>query len=102
MGAFVTAATISGPAQPSRPTRRTTGDVMNRILRGVDPAIFLGSALLICAFVGWGIFAPESLGSVMSTSLGWVIRNFGWAFVLIAFGVLALCIFLVISPWGAI
>ena len=75
---------------------------MNRLLKGVDPAVFLGSAVLIAGFVGWGLLAPESLGSVMSSTLGWVIRNFGWGFVLMAFGALALCIFLVIHPWGGI
>jgi glycine betaine transporter len=75
---------------------------MSRYVKGVDPAIFLGSAVVIAAFVGWGVLAPDSLGSVMSTALNWVIGNFGWVFVLIAFGVLALCIFLVLHPWGDI
>ena len=73
---------------------------MKRLLKDVDPIVFWGSAALIAAFVGWGLLAPTSLGSVMGTALGWVIGNFGWLFVLIAFGVLALCIFLVIHPWG--
>jgi choline/carnitine/betaine transport len=75
---------------------------VNRFLKGVDPAVFLGSAVLIAAFVGWGLFGPESLGTVMSSTLGWVIRNFGWGFVLMAFGALALSIFLVAHPWGSI
>ena len=75
---------------------------MNRFLKGVDPAVFWGSAVLISGFVGWGLFAPASLGTAMSTSLSWVIGNFGWGFVLIAFGGLAFCIFLVIHPWGSI
>ena len=75
---------------------------MNRYLRGVDPAVFLGSAVVIAGFVGWGLLAPDSLGSVMSSTLGWVIRNFGWGFVLMAFGALVLSIFLVIHPWGGI
>jgi len=75
---------------------------MNRYLKGVDPAVFWGSAVLISGFVGWGLFAPASLGTVMSASLGWVIGNLGWGFVLIAFGGLALCIFLVLHPWGNI
>ena len=75
---------------------------MKRYLKDVDPAVFWGSAVLIAGFVGWGLFAPESLGSVMSTALNWVIGNFGWAFILIATGVLVLCIYLVISPWGRI
>ena len=75
---------------------------MNRYLKNVDPAVFWGSAVVIAGFVVWGLAAPDSLGKVMGTALTWVIGNFGWAFVLIAFGVLALCIFLVIHPWGGI
>ncbi len=73
---------------------------MKRLLKDVDPVVFWGSAALIAAFVGWGLLGPTSLGSVMTAALGWVIGNFGWVFVLIAFSVLALCIFLAIHPWG--
>jgi glycine betaine transporter len=73
---------------------------MKRLLKGVDPIVFWGSAVVISAFVLWGLLAPESLARVMGDVLGWIIRNFGWAFVLIAFGALALCVFLVIHPWG--
>ncbi len=73
---------------------------MKRWLKDVDPAVFWGSAVLIAVFVVWGIAAPESLGSVMSTSLNWVIGNFGWAFVLIAFSALVLSIYLVFSKYG--
>ncbi len=73
---------------------------MKRMLKDVDPIVFWGSALLIAGFVGWGLLAPTSLGSVMGSALGWVIGNFGWMFVLIAFSVLVLCIFLVLHPWG--
>lgn len=75
---------------------------MNRYLKGVDPAVFWGSSALIAAFVTWGLLAPSNLGTVMSTALGWVIGNFGWTFVLIAFGALALSIFLIIGPYGKI
>ena len=73
---------------------------MNRWTKGVDPVVFWGSALLIGGFVGWGLFAPGSLGSVMQATLDWVIGNFGWAFVLLALGALLLCVFLVVHPWG--
>src|SRR3712207_4351954 len=89
-------------APPPVVSAPTFGAAVNRLLKGVDPAVFLGSAALIAGFVGWGLFAPDSLGSVMGSTLGWVIRNFGWAFVLMAFGALALCIFLVVHPWGSI
>ncbi|GAA1925499.1 BCCT family transporter [Nocardioides hwasunensis] len=73
---------------------------MKRMLKDVDPVVFWGSAGLIAVFVGWGLLGPSSLGTVMKTALDWVIGNFGWAFILIAFSVLVLCIFLVLHPWG--
>src|SRR3954468_24011812 len=54
------------------------------------------------AFVLWGALGPDSLGTVMGDVLGWIIGNFGWVFILIAVGALALCVFLVILPWGRI
>jgi choline/carnitine/betaine transport len=75
---------------------------VKRYLKDVDPAVFWGSALLIAAFVTWGLVAPKSLGSAMNSALGWVIGNFGWAFILVATGVLVLCIVLVVSPWGRV
>lgn len=73
-----------------------------RALTGVDPAVFWGSSVGIAALVVWGLVAPESLGSVMGTTLDWVIRNFGWGFVLIATAGLLMCLFLVLHPWGRI
>jgi glycine betaine transporter len=75
---------------------------VKRRLEGIDPVVFWGSAVLISVFVVWGLLAPSSLGAVMTSVLGWVIGNFGWAFVLIAFSGLVLCIFLVVHPWGRI
>lgn len=73
-----------------------------RVLAGVDPLVFLGSALVIGIFVLWGVAAPKNLGSVMTTALGWVTSNFGWAFIVVSLGTLLLCIALVVSPWGRI
>ena len=75
---------------------------MRGSLKGVDPAVFWGSAAVIAALVVWGLAAPENLGAAMSAALSWVIGTFGWAFVLIAFGGLVMCIVLVLHPWGRI
>ena len=75
---------------------------MNRSTKAIDPYVFWGSALMITAFVAWGLIGPDSLGSVMTSTLGWIVRNFGWGFILIAFGGLVMCIFLVVHPWGRI
>jgi glycine betaine transporter len=75
---------------------------MNRLLRRVDPVVFWGSVGIIFAFVLWALVAPEGLGSVMGDVLAWIIKNFGWGFILIAVGALGLCVFFVIHPWGQI
>lgn len=75
---------------------------MARLLRGTDPVVFWGSALLIGIFVTWGLVAPVNLGERMTEALGWVVGNFGWFFILIAFGGLVVCLFLVFHPWGRI
>jgi glycine betaine transporter len=75
---------------------------MKASFRDIDPGVFWGSAAVIAAFVVWGLAAPENLGTVMSAGLSWIISNFGWAFVLIAFSALVLCIVLVLHPWGRI
>lgn len=75
---------------------------MNRYLKGVDPAVLWGSAVAIAFFVGWGLISPQSLGSVMTTTLNWIIGNFSWAFILLATGVLVVCVVLAVSKWGRI
>jgi glycine betaine transporter len=75
---------------------------MKASLRGIDPMVFWGSAVVIAVFVVWGLAAPENLGTVMTAVLSWVIGNFGWVFILIAFGGLVMCLFLVVHPWGRI
>ena len=75
---------------------------MRRLQERIDPYVFWCSALLIAAFVAWGLLAPTNLGGLMTSSLGWVTANFGWGFVLVAFAALVFCIFLVLHPWGRI
>lgn len=73
-----------------------------RYLKDVDPVVCWGSAVLIAGFVTWGLVARENLGSVMGTTTSWVVGNFGWAFILVATGVLLLCLYLALSPWGRV
>ena len=75
---------------------------MSRPTSKIDPAVFWCSAVLITAFVAWGLLGPTSLGGIMTSSLGWVTTNFGWGFILMAFAALVFCIFLVLHPWGRI
>jgi glycine betaine transporter len=71
-------------------------------LRSVDPVVFGSSAVVIGAFAAWGIVAPEHLSSVLGDVLTWILATFGWFYVLVAFIVLALSVFLMVHPWGKI
>ena len=75
---------------------------MQRLFRGVDPLVFWGAVGLSTAFVLWGVLGTDSLSSVMGSVLDWVIRNFGWGFVLIAIGALVFCIVVAVSPVGRV
>src|SRR5688572_12389577 len=70
------------------------------LLKQVDPWVFYPAAGLCLAFVLWGVLDNSSLGSAADSALGWVIRTFGWVFVLSTFGFLALAIFLGLSRHG--
>jgi glycine betaine transporter len=71
------------------------------MLKGrVDPVVVWGSVGVPVALVLWGVIGTDSLASVMSDTLDWVTRNFGWGFVLIAIGALVLAIFLAVTPYG--
>jgi glycine betaine transporter len=69
---------------------------------GVDRGIFAVSVLIAVLVVAWGAISPDSLSSVADSVLGWIIRTFGWAFVLSTLGFVLLAAFLAVSRFGAI
>jgi choline/carnitine/betaine transport len=71
-------------------------------LRRVDPWVFYPAAAVCLAFVLWGVIGTDSVASAADSALGWVIENFGWAFVLSTLGFLALAIYLGLSRHGKV
>ncbi|MGK8360734.1 BCCT family transporter [Corynebacterium amycolatum] len=47
---------------------------------GLDKLVFGVNAVLIIAFVIWGVTSPETVSSVSSAALSWGLENFGWLF----------------------
>lgn len=47
---------------------------------GLDKLVFGVNAVLIIAFVVWGITSPETVSSVSSAALSWGLENSGWLF----------------------
>ncbi|GLY47329.1 BCCT family transporter [Lentzea sp. NBRC 102530] len=67
-----------------------------------DRVVFTVSAVVAAAFLGWGIIGTNSLSTVSSAVLGWVIRNTGWAFLTAATGFVLFALWLAFSKYGRI
>ncbi|WP_191248125.1 BCCT family transporter [Amycolatopsis deserti] len=68
----------------------------------MDRVVFVVAAVVAAAFLGWGVFATDSLSSVSAGVLDWLIRNTGWAFLLAATGFVLFAIWLAFSRYGKI
>ncbi|NGN64655.1 BCCT family transporter [Streptomyces sp. A7024] len=65
-----------------------------------DWPVFVIGALVVLAVVAWGAFGKDSLDSSSSTALAWVLKNFGWLFVVAADLFLVLCVVIALSRYG--
>jgi choline/carnitine/betaine transport len=68
----------------------------------MDRVVFVVAAGVAAAFLVWGVLATDSLGSVTSAVLDWLIRNTGWAFLLAATGFVLFAVWLAFSRYGKI
>ena len=50
----------------------------NRHRFGVDPVVFGVTAVLVLAFVVWGISSPASVGAASSAAFSWAMTTTGW------------------------
>jgi glycine betaine transporter len=71
--------------------------VQHQAAPGVDRTIFAASVTIAVGVVAWGAISPTSLASVADSVLGWIIRTFGWAFVLSTLAFVVLAAFLALS-----
>lgn len=67
-----------------------------------DRIVFGVTAVLTVAFVVWGATATDSLESTSSKLLDGLIRNGGWAFMLVASGFVVFALWLAVSRYGRI
>ncbi|MBQ1073144.1 BCCT family transporter [Micromonospora sp. C31] len=68
----------------------------------IDRTVLGVAAVVVVLFVGWGIVATDNLASVSGTALDWVVRSFGWVFVLASTGFVVLSMWLALSRYGRI
>ena len=67
---------------------------------GVDRAVFIPAAIVAIAFVAWGVLATDGLASTADAVLSWLIKSFGWLFVLSTLAFVLFAIFLGVSRYG--
>ena len=67
-----------------------------------DKVVFGVAAVVTLGFLAWGVLGTDSLASASKTSLGWIIGNLGWAFVLSASGFVVFALWLAFSRYGRI
>src|SRR5918992_4639093 len=68
----------------------------------LDRWVFWSSAVLVVAFIAWGVLNTQSLSEVTSAVLSGVMRGGGWAFVLAASGFVVFALWLAVSRYGRI
>ncbi|MFG3496959.1 BCCT family transporter [Streptomyces sp. NPDC047928] len=81
--------------QPGAPSGTPVTGAPDRALVGIGMAAVAGVVL-------WAWLGDESFDSVSSTSLTWVLNNFGWLFVVAADVFLVLCLVIAFSRFGRI
>ncbi|WP_171117106.1 BCCT family transporter [Streptomyces gossypiisoli] len=83
------------PFEPGHPHGAPVTAAPDRALVGIGMAA-------VVAVVLWAWLGDESFDSVSSASLGWVLDNFGWLFVVAADVFLVLCLVIAFSRFGRI
>ena len=90
----------STATDPPRAAAEATGHAERR--QPVDRVIFGVAAVLVVAFIVWGVVSTASLSSVSAAVLSAVITGGGWAFVLVASGFVVFALWLAVSRYGRI
>lgn len=70
--------------------------------RGLNGGVFWPAISIGIGFIAWGVFGPDSLSSVSGAVLSWIIRVFGWSFVISTAFFLSFAVFLAFSRFGRI
>ncbi|MEL4356697.1 MULTISPECIES: BCCT family transporter [unclassified Luteococcus] len=73
-----------------------------KIRYGIDKAILGAVGALIIGFVAWGLAAPQQVFDVSSAALGWVMRNLGWMFNVLAIAMVLFLLVIAFSRFGKI
>ncbi|SHF20439.1 choline/glycine/proline betaine transport protein [Modicisalibacter ilicicola DSM 19980] len=67
-----------------------------------NPPVFIISAVIILAFVAWGVALPSQLDKIAKMINGWITADFGWWYMLVTTLFLIFIIVVMFSSWGKI
>ncbi|MEE1652047.1 BCCT family transporter [Brachybacterium sp. J144] len=73
-----------------------------KVRYGIDRIILVAVGAVILGFVAWGVIAPQQVFDLSTAALGWVMRNLGWVFNVLAIGMVLLLVVLAFSRYGKI
>ncbi|MGH3097016.1 MAG: BCCT family transporter [Streptosporangiales bacterium] len=96
---------VSTPVKPDdveQQSPKPRNPFNQRADKPVDPVIFCVALGLILVFVVLGALFPKATGDIANVALGWVLANFGWAFILGVAGFVAFTLILAFSRYGRI
>ena len=69
---------------------------------GVDKVVFGVAATLILAFIGWGMYSPESVSTTANAAFAWGMEHAGWLFNIVMFVCLVLVVVIAFTRMGEI
>mgnify|MGYP006271176649 CR=1 FL=1 len=75
---------------------------MARMADAMEPTVFLGSALVIVAFVLFGTLYDETAVNVFTAVQAFIVGRLGWFYVLSVTALLVVVLWLMVGPFGGI
>ena len=69
---------------------------------GLDRAVFFITAVIVLAFIAWGVSSPESVSAVSSTAFSWAMENISWLLNAVMVLGLAVMVYLAFSRKGRV
>ena len=90
----------SDPPEPCGPAEGAVSEAEQR--KPTDRIVFGLAAVLVVAFIAWGVFGTDSLSNVSSAALSGVMSGAGWFFILTASGFVVFALWLAVSRYGKI
>ncbi|MCX6462614.1 MAG: BCCT family transporter [Pseudonocardiales bacterium] len=91
----------TGEGAPGRPVTDAPAAVADQ-RRPLDRVVFGVAAVLVVAFLVWGVASTDSLSAVASSVLNGIMNAGGWAFVLAASGFVVFALWIAFSRFGRI